>query len=80
MAKLMASVGFTLSVKPGSFEYARFDVGLGEIDTDLDVDEQLKVAFDGYKKMWPFIEAQLYNQVVESGILKAARDETKRKG
>ncbi len=80
MAKLTASVGFTLSVKPGSYEFARFDVGLGEIDTDLDIEEQLKVAFEGYQKMWPFLETELYNRVKESNILNDVRDEKKRVG
>ena len=49
MSKVTATLGYTVNL--GDFQSVRIDASI-EVDTDKDVDEQMKVGLDAVKQAW----------------------------
>lgn len=61
------SVGFTLHIgDPGNNEYYKMNVEVKDIDTSLDVDEQIQQAHVGFHKLAAWAEEQIGNKMKEA--------------
>jgi len=62
MSKGRASLGYTVNI--GDYQSVRIDADV-EIDTEGDVDEQLKVALKAIRKAWVAEESQIGEALTE---------------
>ena len=60
MAKVSMHLGFTFRVGDLSTnQYGRIDMNIDQIDTDLDIEEQLDTSKDAAEKVWNVIRVQV---------------------
>tara|TARA_R110002020_G_scaffold160097_1_gene344420 strand:+ start:607 stop:810 length:204 start_codon:yes stop_codon:yes gene_type:complete len=64
MAKIGAKVGYTVNL--GDFNSMRIDLEFSEIDTEGDVDEQIKTAVNDLRGAFSELAAEAKNAVVEA--------------
>lgn len=64
MAKVGASIGLTIKIfKDSQFEFIRPSVEFSEIDTDLDVKEQLDACDEALEETWERLQNQVNKKV-----------------
>lgn len=73
MAKISVEVGYTLSVKPGSYEFAKYTLRVDEIDDSLPLEPQLTQAAGAITKSAEWLEGQLFTKLTESNLLAEVR-------
>ena len=60
MAKVSMHLGFTFRVGDlATNQYGRIDLSIDQIDTDLDIEEQLDTSKDAAEKVWNVIRGQV---------------------
>ena len=60
MAKVSVHLGFTFRVGDlATNQYGRIDLSIDQIDTDLDIEEQLDTSKDAAEKVWNVIRGQV---------------------
>ena len=60
MAKISVHLGFTFRVGDlATNQYGRIDMSIDQIDTDLDIEEQLDTSKDAAEKVWNVIRGQV---------------------
>ena len=60
MAKISVHLGFTFRVGDlATNQYGRIDMSIDQIDTDLDIEEQLATSKDAAEKVWNVIRGQV---------------------
>lgn len=72
MAKVGVSLSWTLQVRPGSTEHARFGIEISEIDTDAPIEPQLQKAYSSLNQTAVWVEHALTQQVQAAGLLPPA--------
>ena len=65
MAKVSYLVGFTLNINPAKNEYMRATVELHDIDTGVDVVEQLRACHTTLHSVMQWADEQLINKIEE---------------
>tara|TARA_R100001530_G_scaffold107727_1_gene75389 strand:- start:294 stop:512 length:219 start_codon:yes stop_codon:yes gene_type:complete len=64
MAKVSMHLGFTFRVGDlATNQYGRIDMSIDQIDTDLDIDEQLDTSKDAAEKVWKVIRSQVDEKI-----------------
>ena len=67
MAKIEAHIGLTLrATKNNDFQFVRPEIGISEIDTDGDIDKQLKQAVVSLDKLWETITSQAEEKIISN--------------
>tara|TARA_R110002020_G_scaffold2594_2_gene12354 strand:+ start:5587 stop:5805 length:219 start_codon:yes stop_codon:yes gene_type:complete len=60
MAKVSVHLGFTFRVGDlATNQYGRIDLSIDQIDTDLNIEEQLDTSKDAAEKVWNVIRGQV---------------------
>jgi len=60
MAKVSMHLGFTFRVGDlATNQYGRIDMSIDQIDTDLDIEEQLDTSKDAAERVWKVIRTQV---------------------
>ncbi len=66
MAKVSMHLGFTFRVGPLDMnQYGRIDLNVDQIDTELDVTEQLEKVQGASNEMWTFIKSTIDTKLDE---------------
>jgi len=66
MAKVNMHLGFTFRVGPLDMnQYGRIDLNVDQIDTELDVKEQLEKVQGASNEMWDFIKSTIDTKLDE---------------
>lgn len=63
MPKVSYTVGFTLNINPAKNEYMRATVELHDIDTEVDVVEQLRACHTTLHSVMQWADEQLINKI-----------------
>ena len=64
MAKVSMHLGFTFRIgELSTNQYARVDLNVDQIDTEVPVDTQLAEVKDTAAKIWDFIQVEVYNKI-----------------
>lgn len=71
--KISVEVGYTLSVKPGSYEFAKYTLRVDDIDTAAPLEPQLSDAAGAITKTAAWLESQLFEQITGAGLLETVR-------
>jgi len=65
MAKVSVKCGMTVKLfKDSQYEFFRPEVSIEDIDTDKDVDEQLKIAVSALNDVWETVTAEVNKKIV----------------
>lgn len=73
MPKISVEVGYTLAVKPGSYEFAKYTIRVDEIDTSAPLEPQLTQAAGIVTQTAEWLESRLYEQINGAGLLETVR-------
>ena len=66
MAKVSLKLGFTFRVgELSTNQYGRVDLAVDQIDTDLDVSEQLKAVHETTDVMWNYVKSEVDTRLDE---------------
>ena len=66
MAKVSLHLGFTFRVGPlDTNQYGRIDLNVDQIDTDLDVEEQLKEVRGTTDTIWDYVKSEVDSRLDE---------------
>jgi adenylosuccinate synthase len=64
MAKIDVHLGFTFKVgNANSNQYSRVDVTIGDVDSDLPIEEQLDKSKETIDKVWEEVRSQVDSKV-----------------
>ena len=64
MAKVSVHLGFTFRVGDlATNQYGRIDLSIDQIDTDLNIEEQLDTSKDAAAKVWKVIRSQVDEKI-----------------
>lgn len=66
--KISAAMTFTLNL--GNYQSAKFELGVGEVDTAIPLDEQLAAAAPYIDGTLNWLEGHLYERMAASALLK----------